>query len=249
MSVECALLDLAAAGKRDRPATQLRDALGIGVTQEVADAVGRVLRHQRRPLARDLLADRLQLGELLARCQARHRGKPSAFDQMTPAPISMPATIPSQGRAVAPSAAAPRSAAKRTTGDTVASALPSTHGDPPTSRITPPTRPRGDQRERADRTPAPCLGDAEHGQGERHRDQDVARASPRSAAGGSRPPARSPRPGAGRAARAGCRVRVVVVERRRGRREQPAGQDHREREQADGERERRRASAPRRASR
>ncbi len=51
----------------DLPASELRGAFGIEFTQEMPDAVGLVLGHQRRPLAGELFADLLELGKLGAR--------------------------------------------------------------------------------------------------------------------------------------------------------------------------------------
>ncbi len=53
--------------QRDDPASELRGALGVEPPQEVANADGLELGHQRRPLARVVASDLLELGELVAR--------------------------------------------------------------------------------------------------------------------------------------------------------------------------------------
>ena len=60
-----------AVGERHLADAELRCALGIELAQEVADAVGLVLRHQRRALAGEQLADLLQLDQLASRGDPR----------------------------------------------------------------------------------------------------------------------------------------------------------------------------------
>ena len=67
MSAECALVEHRPVDEVVEAAPQLGRAFGVEPAQEVARAVGLVVRHQRRAVAGELLSDRLELVQLAAR--------------------------------------------------------------------------------------------------------------------------------------------------------------------------------------
>ena len=106
----------------------------------MAHAVGLVVGHQRRPLARESLADRLELVQLAARCEPGRRGTASAFDQSTPPAIASASTAASTTRLLREGAAAPAERRRAATaGEAIASVLPSTQGELTATKTAQPT--------------------------------------------------------------------------------------------------------------
>ncbi len=105
-------------------AAELRDALGVGVAEEVARPVRLVLGHQRRALPRDALADPLEL-ERAGRAARGSRRRSRARSTTATPPATAVATAAAASRRPLPaSQPAPSTAANGIAGEAVASALP-----------------------------------------------------------------------------------------------------------------------------
>ncbi len=178
-------------GTRRRRSSE--SALRVGVAEEVADPVGLILGHQRRPLAGDLLADPLELGELVAGSQVDvaigERVRPQAPRPPGPPPSAAPASRPARAR----TAGRPR-ARRRTASRATPSPAPC-------------HRPKASRPARSAAQRAECSGDVgERGPGagaqrstrpaaaaaNARRRSASRRAARRPGRAGSRPPARSP---------------------------------------------------------